>query len=106
MNRGKALKTLRENLYLVSTATYPPMVMDIEKLFLAEKELNFPWDELALMVTLSGKEAYELAKELCPKRRQIALPDGSTRVLSDDLDSEVPMDQPKLIVAPGASHDL
>ena len=94
MNRDQVMKTLRENLYLVSTLTHPPMVMDIEKLVLAYNDPGFDWDSLGLMITLQGKEAYELAKELCPRRRSLALPDGSSRVFSE---SEGEGSLPKLI---------
>lgn len=93
MNRNKALKLLRENLYLVSTLTAPPMVMDLDQLFIEENNEQFPWDEMGLMVTLSGKEAYELAKELCPKRRQLLLPGGDFQIIQEDEPPQILVDK-------------
>ena len=76
MKKEHALARIRDNLYLVSVLTDPPMIMDMDKLSLAEHDPQFSWESLSLMITLEGKEAYEVAKAVCPPRRRILLPGG------------------------------
>ena len=52
-------------------------------------------ESLSLMITLEGKEAYEVAKAVCPPRRRLIMADGTPYVYPTDRRSEAVSEPPE-----------
>jgi len=63
----------------------------MSKAFLMERDKDFPMDHFVVMVSLEGREAFDLCKVLAPDRKIIMTPSGDTHFVpidEDDLDDD------------------
>lgn len=86
MTRDEAIKKLRANMWGGIVTPAGTVIQDMSKAFLMERDKDFPMDYFVVMISLQGREAFEIVKALSPDRKAIVTPSGETHFLPIDED--------------------
>lgn len=81
MTKENALEILQANLWGAVMTPNGPVVQDMSKAFLMERDREFPMDHFVILVSMEGKPAFDVAEALCSKDRVLLSQNGATNYI-------------------------